>query len=130
MTDLDPSELSALLDGELDELRAAQVEAIIASDEGLRTEYEILRQADAHWRSMARSAAFQTRGHWQNRATQILPTRLVAPLLFIPLASVAGRLTGAMAASLALNSLSLVILIVCVSAIVSSCDLAREPLSP
>jgi anti-sigma factor RsiW len=112
MSDLDPAELSAFLDGELDEPRAVQVGAIIASDERVRADYELLMRADARWRSMARRADFRPRVRWPTPAKQSIPAWVLAPLLLIPFASVAGKLSGAMIDSLMLNTLSLVVLIV------------------
>lgn len=110
MSDLDPAELSAFLDGELDAIRAAEVAAIIASDEDIRLEYELLKREDLQWRAIARSAAFRPRLRWTHPG-QAFPTWVAAPLLFILTASVAGRLTGAMAESLVLNTVSLLVLV-------------------
>jgi anti-sigma factor RsiW len=59
MKPVDPAELSALLDGELSPERSREVEAAIASDPELRTEWEQLRILDARWRSAAATAAFR-----------------------------------------------------------------------
>lgn len=58
MNPVQPEELSALLDGELDAARAAEVKARIQADPLLRREFEALRAADAGWRAAADSAAF------------------------------------------------------------------------
>jgi anti-sigma factor RsiW len=109
MSDLDPAELSAFLDGELDPDRAAQVAAMIEADDGVRAEYALLKRADAQWRSMARRAAFRPEVRWP-RPAQAFPAWAAAALLFILLAGIAGKLTGAMASSLALNAVSLLLL--------------------
>jgi anti-sigma factor RsiW len=113
MSDLDPAELSAFLDGELDPVRAAQVAAIIESDEAARDGYESLKEGDAQWRSMARSVAFRPRVKWPRPAPAFpaFPAWAAAALLFILVASFAAKLTGAMAQSLALNTLSLLALV-------------------
>ncbi len=61
MTPVLPEELSALLDGELDPRRAAEVERQIASDPELGAAFDALRQADGLWRSQAGAARFAPR---------------------------------------------------------------------
>jgi len=56
MNPIDPAELSAFLDGELEAARAKEVASAIASDPALRTEFERLRKADTGWSAAARSA--------------------------------------------------------------------------
>ena len=58
MMPIQPEELSALLDGELDAARAAQVRAAIQMDPVLREEFDALSAADAAWGAAADSAAF------------------------------------------------------------------------
>ena len=58
MTPIQPEELSALLDGELDPGRAREVEGQIAADPILYAEFEALSVADAAWRAAAASATF------------------------------------------------------------------------
>lgn len=58
MNPVQPEELSALLDGELNAARAAEVKAQIQVDPMLRHEFETLRAVDAGWRAAADSAAF------------------------------------------------------------------------
>lgn len=53
-----PEELSALLDGELDPARAAEVQTQIQDDPALRQEFEALSNSDAAWRAAAGSATF------------------------------------------------------------------------
>ena len=57
MTPVQPEELSALIDGELDPRRAEEVEMQIAADPHLRATFEALRDLDARWRAAARSGA-------------------------------------------------------------------------
>jgi anti-sigma factor RsiW len=59
MTRVQPEELSALLDGELNPTRAREVETQIAADPELRGELQLLRETDARWRAAAATAAFQ-----------------------------------------------------------------------
>lgn len=58
MMPIDPAELSGLLDGELDPERARQVQAAIAADPDLRTEFAALQEADRAWRNAAAGAGF------------------------------------------------------------------------
>ena len=58
MIPVQPEELSALIDGELDPLRAAEVEMQIAADRELRVAFEALRDMDDRWRTAARTIAF------------------------------------------------------------------------
>jgi anti-sigma factor RsiW len=58
MTPVQPEELSALIDQELDAQRAAEVTNQISADSALRAQFEALRDLDARWRSTARAAAF------------------------------------------------------------------------
>lgn len=53
-----PEELSALLDGELDAVRVAEIKAQIDKDPALRQKLEALRAADAGWRAAADSLVF------------------------------------------------------------------------
>lgn len=58
MNPVQPEELSALLDGELDTRRTAEVERQIAADPQLQAEFELLAGLDEDWRAAARTAAF------------------------------------------------------------------------
>ena len=58
MIPVQPEELSALIDGELDPRRAAEVEMQIAADRELRVAFEALRDMDDRWRTAARAIAF------------------------------------------------------------------------
>ncbi len=58
MTTIDPSELSAYIDGELDATRAAAVAAALAADEALAAELAALRCTDERWSCAARTAQF------------------------------------------------------------------------
>ena len=59
MKAIDPSELSALLDGELTAQRSAEIRAAIASNAALRAEFNELSRCDLAWKEAARSAVFQ-----------------------------------------------------------------------
>jgi anti-sigma factor RsiW len=61
MTPVQPEELSALIDGELDPQRADEVESQIAADPHLRATFETLRDLDERWRTAARTGALAPR---------------------------------------------------------------------
>jgi anti-sigma factor RsiW len=56
---IDPAELSALLDGELPPVRAAEVQAAIDADPHLAAAFHALGGDDLAWRRAAQTAAFQ-----------------------------------------------------------------------
>lgn len=66
MTQVLPEELSALIDGELDPGRAAEVRRRIEADPDLQAAFDALRVRDERWRTAARTAAF---------APEVLPVR-------------------------------------------------------
>lgn len=115
MNELDPLELSALLDGELDARRAAEVKALIAADAGVRAQYESLRRVDARLRSMAGPARFEPRVLLPKPSLGTSAAWLAAPALVIPSAWMVGKLTEAMSTAVAFNGLSLVVLIASLS---------------
>lgn len=53
MRPIEPFELSAFIDGELDAERTAEVRAALATDEALRAQHEALLHADAQLSSLA-----------------------------------------------------------------------------
>lgn len=68
MNPVQPEELSALLDGELDATRAAEVRAQIQMDPALRLELEALSVNDAAWRAAAELGAFVPAVRWPVQA--------------------------------------------------------------
>jgi len=84
MERVDPSELSALLDGELTPERAAEVCQAMADHPALRREYEELARLDDDLRAHAREAVFQPRVEIPQRLRGPRPhVAWIAPLLFI-----------------------------------------------
>lgn len=61
MSSIDPAELSALLDGELDPERASVVRQAIVSDPVLRAEFEMVKRLDRTVAEAAAAAAFEAR---------------------------------------------------------------------
>ncbi len=86
MTQIDPAELSALLDGELDKARAREVEAALAADPQMRAEYEALAVKDKRWRSAARGAAFAPRTRFGQAFNFSLAAGLALALIALRLA--------------------------------------------
>ena len=115
MSGLDPAELSALLDGELDPARAREVEAMIAADPALAAEFERLKLADGHMRSIAEAAAFRP----ELRLPEPSPRRSGAwqalPLILIIAGWALGKLAPVAAIALAVNIASLVLFIACLA---------------
>jgi anti-sigma factor RsiW len=68
MSDIEPHELSAYLDGELSADRRRAVAAALASDPMLRAEVEALAGADATWRKTAQAAAFTPSIRWPRKS--------------------------------------------------------------
>jgi anti-sigma factor RsiW len=66
--DVDVAELSALIDGELDATRKAEVEHAIEVNAALRTEFEKLRVADLVWAGSATDAVTRTTIRWDTMA--------------------------------------------------------------
>jgi anti-sigma factor RsiW len=61
MKPVDPAEISALLDGELSDQRAAEVRRAIARDESLRQAYEQLAALDGDLKACAAEVMFRPR---------------------------------------------------------------------
>lgn len=59
MKAIDPDELSAYLDGELDRERVLEIEAALNNDATLRAQLDDLASANRDWRVAARGAAFE-----------------------------------------------------------------------
>jgi anti-sigma factor RsiW len=115
MTDLDPAELSALLDGELDPARGREVEALIAADPVLSAEFEQLKRADQRLKSLAEPAAFRPQIRWPAPEVRPVPAWLAPCLAVIGLAWAVGKLAPAMALALGVNAAALALFIVCLA---------------
>ena len=63
MNPVQPEELSALIDGELDPTRAAEVQSQIEANSELRTVFRALSAQDDSWRTAARTATFVPQVH-------------------------------------------------------------------
>ena len=111
MNDLDPAELSAFLDGELDPSRARQIEALIAADPEARAAFDQLSLADHRLRSIAEAAAFRPQIRWPEPAVQSAAPWLVPPLVGILLAWSMGKLAPATTVSVIVSAAALVLFI-------------------
>lgn len=74
-------ELTALIDGELDERRAAEVRAAVSRDPALRAKLEAMRSADSAWIAAAATALFRPAVHLPSHPRTSDPFFLV-PILF------------------------------------------------
>lgn len=120
MKPVEEAELSALLDGELDAVRARQIEARMAEDPALRRAFEALASADAAWRTAAGAAAFSPQVRLPDALQPARDARsdrsgwLTA--LFIAMAALVGlrsvlKLGGSEALAVVLPVLSLLLLV-------------------
>lgn len=115
MTDLDPAELSALLDGELDPARACALEAIIAADPALAAQFQQLKRADQRLRSVAEAAAFRPDIRWPAAQAPALPPWLVASLAAAGAAWAIGKVAPAMILAFGVNAAALALFIACLA---------------
>jgi anti-sigma factor RsiW len=111
MSDLDPAELSALLDGELDPVRAREIEALIAADPALAAEFEQLKRMDGRLRSAASAAAFRPDIEWPAAEEPALPRWLVASLAAAAVAWAIGKVAPAMILAFGVNAAALALFI-------------------
>lgn len=68
MRPIEPAELSAFIDGELEEPRAAEVRAALAADATLRERHAGLLQADAHFSALAQTLTLHPQVRWPTPA--------------------------------------------------------------
>jgi anti-sigma factor RsiW len=71
MKPIEPAELSAYLDGELNSARAREVQIALADEPRLRADFNTLAEADIIWRAAAESANLRP-------GVQLLPQRRTA----------------------------------------------------
>ena len=118
MRPIEPAELSAFIDGELDAERTSEVRAALASDEALRARYESLAHADAHLRSVAAGMILSPRISWPARkasqAAHDASLWRALPVIVIPAAWLVSRLTELDWLAVAASALAFVTLLVSV----------------
>ena len=108
MQPIDPVELSAYLDGELEPIRAREVAAALATDSSLRSQYDALASADVAWKTAAETAQFEIQLE-KPEAIEISPTILAIVLVVLCGLWLMSKIDGIMGLSLALHSVALMI---------------------
>lgn len=130
MRPIDPAELSALLDGELDASRAAEVRAALAGDAALRAQYEALAQADAQLRAFAASLELNPRIRLPpvDAAPQERPSALwrALPPLVITFAWLSGKLNGPGWLSMAASALAFLAILVSLGLLIHDSDYGAD----
>ncbi len=107
MNPIDPAELSAYLDGELDPARAGEVEAALASSPALRGELNALVNADNAWRAAARGASFEPGIRLRPGNTVLRSTlRAAGAIVLLLAARVLPKLPGSLLWELVLNGIA------------------------
>ncbi len=108
MKPVEPAELSAYLDGELEPARAREVQQALEHEPSLRAEFETLNRLDGAWRAAAGSAAFQPRVRLP-RGAAASPTLLAGASAIAVLVAlrVIPKLTDALGLGLLLHGIAL-----------------------
>jgi anti-sigma factor RsiW len=110
---IDPAELSAHLDGELDPGRAREVEAALASSPALRGEFNTLVNADNSWRTAARTASFRPGIRVQPANARVRSAlRAAGSVVLLLVARVVPKLAGTLEGELILNGIALTIALI------------------
>jgi anti-sigma factor RsiW len=121
MKPVEPAELSAFLDNELDGVRAAEVEAALASDSALRAEFNAVARADAECRSAAGTAAFSPDVRLSAKALPSGPWYLTAAVVGVLVAvRMLPKFSDALEFGFVLHGLALVIVLAWVTWIARS----------
>jgi len=112
MTRVQPEELSALLDGELNPQRTREIEMQIAADPEWRRELQLLRESDARWRAAAATAAFQPVVRLRDASDRfrrfVAATTLIVMLTAVRMAA---KLTSSLVLSFGVQAVVLVVLL-------------------
>jgi anti-sigma factor RsiW len=107
---VEPAELSAYLDGELDPDRARELAAALAEDADLRAAYEALANSDKSWQLAAAAASFKPAidlsSHENSRASRLTEIMVVAVLVAL---CVMSKTTDAITLGLILHGIALAI---------------------
>lgn len=113
MNPIEPAELSAYLDGELDAARAREVEAALASSPALREQFKALVSADNSWRATARSASFRPNVRFDADATRTRSVlRAAGGVTLLLAARIVPKLAGGLELELILNGIALTVALV------------------
>ena len=112
MTPIEPEEISAFLDGELDPARAREVEWSLAADPVLQAEFRSLAHLDSKWRSAASAAAFLPDVRHLRYVEHARPwVRTTALLVLLLLLRILPKLTDTLAFGFILHGVALAIVL-------------------
>jgi anti-sigma factor RsiW len=113
MKPIEPAELSAYLDGELNPIRAREVETAMTNEPALRAEFNALTEADTAWRAAARSAEFRpaVRLRHSTAVWASLPAATAGVALLVAV-RILPRLTDTLAWGFFLHGITLAIMVV------------------
>jgi anti-sigma factor RsiW len=112
MEPINPEELSAYLDGELDAHGASQIKAAIENDAATRHAYQILVEDDSAWRAAAQSAQFRPKLALPSRTALGSVVAMCAALLFLLVIRALPKLSDALTWGLMLQGAALVAIMV------------------
>jgi anti-sigma factor RsiW len=116
MEPINPEQLSAYLDGELDAHRAGQIKAAIENDAATRHAYQIIVEDDSAWRAAAQSAQFQPKIALPSRTALGSAAAMCAALLLLLVVRALPKLSDALTWGLMLQGVALVAIMVWVVA--------------
>jgi anti-sigma factor RsiW len=127
MEPINPEELSAYVDGELDAHRARQVATAIESDPATRQAYQIIAQADSAWRAAAQSARFRPKTALPSRIALESAASMCAAILLLLAVRALPKLSDAMTWGLMLQGIALGAIVLWVVAFASKSPDLDEP---
>jgi hypothetical protein len=107
MEPINPEELSAYLDGELDANRAREVKTAIENDAAIRQAYQIIAEADSAWRSAAQSAGFRPKITIPSRFALGSPASMCTAILCLLIVRALPKLSDALTWGLMLQGIAL-----------------------
>jgi anti-sigma factor RsiW len=112
MKPIEPEELSAFVDGELDARRMREVEAALSTDPALRAAHKIIADADAAWRAAVTLGRFETTAQLMAHSWLQSPALTCAAALVLVVVRALPKLSDALALSLLLQLPLLIALMV------------------
>jgi anti-sigma factor RsiW len=112
MEPINPEELSAYLDGELDAHRASQIKAAIENDAATRHAYQIMVEDDSAWRTAAQSAQFRPKIALPSRTVPGSAVSICAALVLLLVVRALPKLSDALTWGLMLQGVALVAILV------------------
>jgi anti-sigma factor RsiW len=107
MEPINPEELSAYLDGELDAHRAREVSTAIENDPATRQAYKIIAEADYAWRAAAQSARFRPKIALPSRIALESAASMCATILLLLAVRALPKLSDAITWGLMLQGVAL-----------------------